>query len=186
MRFKMGLPIVLFAAFTLVAQAALAITSHHAAIASDSANQRDAEIIATLITVNNNEIMLAQEVIGKTKNKDVKQYAKMLKSAHKENLKKTLKVAKSTGLTPVVTVKVKNLQDHGKKKLATLKSLQGAALDKTYVDAMVKGHQAVLVLFDTNLLKNVNNPKLKAHLNASRPHIQSHLQQGEMILKNLK
>lgn len=147
--------------------------------------QKNGEIIAVLITVDKNEIALAELALKKERTPAVKKYAQMLKRQHTQNLHEALKLSKKIGLAPVDTARVTSLQKEGVEGLATLSPLKGKDFDKAYIDAMVSGHTAVLKMIDKNLLKNVSNSSLKEFVIATRPHIVFHLQQGQIIQKAL-
>ena len=148
--------------------------------------QKDSEIIAILITVNKNEITAAKEALRKTATPAIKQYARMLKKEHTQNLNDTLKLSKKINLPPIVSATVISLKKEGSKELITLTSLKGKKFEEAYINAMIKGHTDVLQMFDDNLLKDVSNSSLKSHLQATRPHIESHLQQAQAIQKGFK
>ncbi len=147
--------------------------------------QKDGEIIAVLITVDKNEIALAKLALKKETTPAIKKYAQMLKTQHTQNLHEALKLSKKIGLAPVDTSTVTSLQKEGVKGMTTLSSLKGKDFDKAYIDAMVSGHTAVLKMIDDDLLKNVSNSSLKEFVIATRPHIEFHLQQGQIIQKEL-
>ncbi|MGC1181964.1 DUF4142 domain-containing protein [Legionella sp.] len=147
--------------------------------------QKDGEIIAILITVDKNEIALAKLALKKNTTPQIKNYAQMLKTQHTQNLNEALKLSKKIGLAPVDSSTVSFLQKEGVKGLATLSTLKSKDFDKAYINAMVSGHTAVLKMIDDNLLKNVSNSSLKEFVIATRPHIKFHLQQGQIIQKEL-
>jgi putative membrane protein len=148
--------------------------------------QKDGEIIAIVIAVNKNEIAAAKEALTKKTTPAIKRYAQMLKQQHTQNLNKILKLSKKIGVAPLETATAVSLQQDGAKELATLSSLKGKDFEKSYIDAMVNGHTHVLKLIDDDLLKNVSNPSLKKFLLATRPNIESHLQQGLALQKEME
>jgi len=147
--------------------------------------QKDGEIIAFLMTVDKNEIALAKLALTKETTPAIKKYAQMLQTQHTQNLHEALMLSKKINLAPVDTATVISLQKNGVNGLATLSHLKGKDFDKAYIDAMVSGHTAVLKMIDDNLLKNVSNSSLKEFVIATRPHIELHLQQGQIIQKEL-
>jgi putative membrane protein len=162
-----------------------AATSYAANPTNTKANQEDGEILAFLMTVDKNEIAIAKLALSKKTTPAIKKYAQMLKQQHTKNLNKALKVSKKTGIAPVSSAAVIALQKDGVKGLATLSPLQGKDFDKAFIDAMVAGHTDVLKVIDNDLLKNASNPAVKKLVVATRPHIAFHLQQGQMIQKQL-
>lgn len=149
-------------------------------------NQSDGEIIGVLVVLNKNEIAAAKQAMKKSKTSSVKQYASMLKNEHSKNLSDTLALSKKMGVNPVESATVITLKKEGKDEVMTLTTLNGQEFENAYINAMVKDHATALSTIDNNLLKNVSNPDLKAHLDATRTHIASHLEQGQNLQSTLK
>lgn len=154
------------------------------AIDSDQA-QQNGEILAILMTVDNNEIAIAKETLTKEMTPAIKKYAEMLEKQHTQNLNKAMEVSKKTGIAPVDTETVKSLQQDGAKGLATLSGLNGKEFDNAFINAMVSGHTAVLKMIDDTLLTNASNPAIKKFVQETRPHIAFHLKAGEVIQKDM-
>jgi len=167
----------LLAVFTLTSFAS-------AAPETKKASQKDEEIVAFLIVLNNNEIAAANKVSEKTVNKNVGSYARLMTKDHKQNLNETLKLSKKTQLQPLKTETVIALEQKGKDEIIVLSPLNNTAFEKAYIDAMVKGHAEALVVIDEKL-KVVTNPALKKHLTATRTHVVHHLEKAQAIQKSL-
>lgn len=174
------------AAYAPISTAALPFLSKQS-MSTESAAQKkkDGQIIAILVALNNNEIAGSQEALQKTSNHSVKRYASMLQREHTKNLNKTLKLSQELGIAPVPASTASTIQRDGKKEMKTLNALNGSNFDVTYINDMVRDHQAALNLIDNNLLKNVTNPVLKAQLERTRPHIAAHLEKAQKIQQQL-
>ena len=72
--------------------------SFAATLPSDTKSNVDQEIIATLIVLNNNEISAADLAPSKTSNKEVGEYARLMKKEHSKNLKQTMSISKKQNL----------------------------------------------------------------------------------------
>lgn len=155
-------------------------------VTSHAQMQKDGEIIAVLIAVDKNEIALAKEALKKQITPAIKQYARLLKRQHTQNLNETLRLSKKSGIAPIDTALVTVLQQDGAKGLVSLSTLNGIAFEKAYIHAMVKGHTQVLKIIDHDLLKHASNPLVKNLLLTTRPHIDAHLQAGKVIQKELR
>jgi putative membrane protein len=142
----------------------------------------DAEIVATVLAVDSNEIGAA-EVARKKKglNKEVEKYAKMLHEQHKEDAKKYHKFAKKEKLDMVQDQEVKDLRSKGSDEATALSSKDGKEFEKAYIDAMVQGHTEALETIDGKLIPNARNPELKKMLNETRGHVSAHLEQGKRL-----
>jgi hypothetical protein len=57
--------------------------------------------------------------------------------------------------------------------------------DKSYIDAQVKEHKAVVDLIDNQLAPNAKSSEVKALLQSLRPKIEGHLKQAQAIQKAL-
>lgn len=163
----------------------LALSCSLIAASADTATQKDGEIIALMVAVNNHEISAANEALNKTEQADIKEFAELLKNDHTRNLEKTMAISKEAQIAPFETESVVTLQNDGKNEIVSWTELQGADFNIAYINAMVKGHKKVLEIMDDYMLKNVNNQALKDHIMATRPHVQDHLQKAEAIQKKL-
>jgi putative membrane protein len=84
-------------------------------------------------------------------------------------------------VTPEDNPTSQSLKSDGDKNLAHLKTLEGAAFDKAYIDNEVTYHQAVIDAIDKTLIPSAQNAELKALLVKSRPAFVAHLEHAKMI-----
>ncbi len=140
----------------------------------------DAEILASVVAVDLNEIGAAAQAETKKLSQPVMDYARMLHRDHGMNLGQTLKLGQQISLTPVITSKVEDLQNKGAGELAGLVPLDGDRFERAYVDAMVKGHTEVLGMLDGDL-KTASNAALKTHLTATRAAVADHLAKAQAL-----
>jgi len=143
------------------------------------------EALAMLTAVNDHEIAAAEQARTKGVNGAVLEYADLLHEEHMQNLAETTEVASAAGSTspagttdtaPVVAQRMK-----GQDELKALDALEVEAYSKAYVDAMVKGHEAVLTLIDDRLLPAATDERVRMHLAATRGHIAMHLDEGKRL-----
>lgn len=81
---------------------------------------------------------------------DVEDFAEHLRKDHEKNLKDAMALAKKLNLTiSSAGEPVRMVREEGMKGMAKLKSASGMELERTYVNAMVNGHQQVLQIIDT-------------------------------------
>jgi putative membrane protein len=88
-------------------------------------------------------------------------------------------------VTPEPNPTSKSLQKGGDDNLAALKTLDGTAFDKAYVDHEVVYHQSVLDAMDKTLIPNARNAELKALLVKVRPAFVSHLEHARQLKTSL-
>jgi putative membrane protein len=79
----------------------------------------------------------------------------------------------------------KSLQKGGDDNLANLKTLDGAAFDKAYVDHEVAYHEAVISAMDKTLIPSAQNAELKALLVKVRPAFDAHLAHAKALQASL-
>lgn len=141
----------------------------------------DAEILAFVIAVDDNEVLAAGQAQKKKIRADVKAYAKMLHKEHGMNLGQTMMLGRSLEVKPIDTPAVDKFRVKGAGELAALVPLNGEAFAAAYLDAMVKGHSEVLDMIDSKLLPNADNAALKKHLMKTRKHVAAHLDQAKRL-----
>lgn len=126
---------------------------------SNTTNMQEAKevrIISSIEQIDQNEIKMADAILNKTTNSDVKEFANKMKSNHQENLKNAQDLAKSLNLTMTTSPKAVILEKKGEENLKALESKQGKELDIAFVNTMVKGHTDVLAMLDKHL-KNLSS-----------------------------
>ncbi len=149
--------------------------------AASGEKMADAEILATVVAVDLNEVLAAAEAQKKKMSQPAMDYAKMLHEQHGMNMDKTLKLGQQMGVTPVITPKVEKLQEKGAGELASIVLLNGDEFERAYIGAMVKGHTEALNTIDKELLKMAKNDALKKHLTETRTHIAAHLEKAQQL-----
>lgn len=151
----------------------------------EGADTADRQILGVLVALNKNEIAAGNYILNKKVDPQVKQYAHMMVKDHTQNLHQTLGFARKLG-QPLPSGDSKALQQQGQEELANLKTLKGKELESTYIDNMVKGHEAALQTIDDNLLKNVDSEKLKKQLEDTRTDVDHHLEVAKEIQNKLQ
>jgi putative membrane protein len=84
-------------------------------------------------------------------------------------------------VTPVDNATSQSLKAGGMENLQNLKTLNGAAFDKAYVDHEVAYHQQVIEAIDKTLIPSAQNTELKALLVSVRPAFVGHLEHAQRI-----
>jgi putative membrane protein len=134
----------------------------------------DADILGLLEAANDKEIEESKVAEERSKNADVKAFAKMMVDHHGDAKKK---VAALPGLPSAKTNDdAKKLRDDTRAAVDKLKSVADADFDATYVDLMVKDHEEALALVSDKLLPAAASADLKKALETDlRPTIEGHL-----------
>jgi putative membrane protein len=100
--------------------------------------------------------------------------------------KSATELAGKLKVTPEDNPTSQSLKSGGDKNLANLKTLQGAAFDKAYIDQEVAYHTQVLDALDKVLIPNASNAELKALLVKVRPAFVAHLEHAKHLQSTLK
>ena len=93
-------------------------------------------------------------------------------------------LSKKINVAPQACAKSMKLSAEGQAEMKKLAALNDKAFDKAYINAMVKDHKAALQLLQ-NSIKTSTNADLIAHLEATKNHVITHLQQAQEIQKTM-
>ena len=141
----------------------------------------DAEIVAVTSTANAGEIEMAELAKKTATNADVKNFAAMMITQHRDMETKGKALATKAKITPADNDASAALKTEVQTTITTLKTQKGKEFDKAYMEAQVKAHKEVLSVFDNRLLPNAQNGELKALLSDARTHVATHLAKAEEI-----
>jgi len=150
-----------------------------------AAAPNDAQIAAIVVTANQVDIDAGKYAEGHATSADVKKFAQQMVTDHTAVNKSATDLAGKLKLVPEDNATAQSLKKGGEDNVAHLKTLQGAALDKAYVDHEVAYHQAVIDALDKALIPNAKNAELKDLLQKSRPAFVAHLEHAKMIQGSL-
>jgi putative membrane protein len=152
-------------------------TRQHTASAQVSGPQ--ATFLKNVAQDNMAEIDMAALAESKSTRDDVKALAQRIRQDHIKAQQDLSKLAESTKVTlpTEVSAKQRAEADH-------LKSLNGAAFDRAYIDQMVVAHTNAVHTFQNN--ENDKNPDVAAFAKDTLPVLQGHLQQAQKIQSTMK
>ena len=170
-----------------IAETATSTTTGTVSTSTDltAAQKEDAQIINILRVINTNEINAGNEALKRTTNPAVRNFAQTMVTDHSENLRKVKTFSQKMNMLPLSSKKSTYLQNKGQEELQTLSTVSSATFDKTYIDAMVKGHEAALTVINKKLLPDVTNPQLKVLLTATAAKVSAHLTMAQAIQSQL-
>lgn len=148
--------------------------------AANTLSQADA--LAWLVAADEHEIAAADQALARNVTGKVRDYAQMMKTDHGKNLADTIKLGAAASTAPAV----KTLKDKGEADLRALDANAGAAYEKAYIDAMVRGHTDVLAMFDGTLLPAATDANVRQHFTTTRAAVARHLEKAKEIQAALK
>jgi len=134
----------------------------------------DGQILGVLDAANDKEIEESKVAMTRSKNAEVKAFAKMMVDHHTEAKKKGAKLAASS--PPAESDASKKLKTDTTGAVESLKSTADADFDRAYLDMMVADHKAVLELVDSKILPAAKAAELKTLVEKDlRPTVDGHL-----------
>lgn len=145
----------------------------------------DPQIAAIVVTANQVDIDAGKLAEGKTRSKEVKDFAKLMVTDHSGVNKAATELVQKLKVTPEDNPTAEDLKKGGDENLANLRKLRGAEFDKAYVGHEVAYHEAVLDALDKTLIPDANNEELKALLVKVRPAFVHHLEHAKQLQAKL-
>ncbi len=179
---KQNLTVLIFAIVTAAAATGAAQTGAQTTAATGPS---DAEIAHIVVTANSIDIEAGKLAQAKTKNKEVKAFAKLMVTDHSAVNKQAIDLAKKLKVTPQDNDTSKSLMNGAKENVAKLKVLKGAEFDKAYVDHEVAYHIAVAEAIDKTLIPSSKNEELKALIVKVRPAFMAHLEHAKHLQSSM-
>jgi putative membrane protein len=141
----------------------------------------DAQIASIVVTANQVDIDAGAFAASRSNNAEVKTFAKLMVTDHTAVNQSAIDLATRLKLTPQDNPTSQSLKAGGKENLAALNVLDGAALDRAYVDHEVAYHQQVIDALDKVLIPGATNKELKALLVKVRPAFVAHLEHAKHL-----
>lgn len=145
----------------------------------------DDQILYVLHAANLAEMDQARVAQKKAKNPRVKRFADMMIKHHGEADTKGNEVAKKIHASLAPSQTSNRLEADAKQFTTSITAEKEKAFDRTYIDAQVKEHRAVLESIDRELLPAVRGTEVKDLLQTVRAKVQGHLEEAEQIQKGL-
>jgi Predicted outer membrane protein len=127
------------------------------------------------------EIGYKDDVGATQANKDVLAFAQQMVTDHEAVQKSVIDLAGKLKLTPVENETSKSLKDKSVETTAKMKSLNGKAFDKFYVDNEVAYHKLVTDVISGLLIPSAQNPELKSAIEGAQPLFLGHLEHARNV-----
>jgi putative membrane protein len=162
-------------AMTLASSLALAPRGHAQAGPSDT------QIVGIVLAADDIDIKYGKLALAKSKDKHVREFAQQMITDHSAVQKSVQELAAKLGVTAQDSDTSNALKTQSQEITAKLKTLKGAAFDKTYIDNEVAYHKAVTDAVAGVLIPNANNAELKAALEGAQPLFLGHLEHARKV-----
>ena len=141
----------------------------------------DANIAAVVLAANDADISNGKQAQLKSKDADVKAFAKQMITDHTSTNDKAKALAQKLSLLPEENDTSRGIKASQDSIRASLKLASGAAFNKAYIDNEVSYHQTVLDAIDNTLIPSAQNAELKQLLTDTRPVVAEHLDHAKTI-----
>jgi putative membrane protein len=152
---------------------------------AQGAGPTDPQIAAIVVTANQVDIDAGKLAKSRSHKKEVKDFAQLMITDHSGVNKSAVDLVTKLHVTPESNPTSENLKQGGDQNLANLRTLNGHAFDKAYIDHEVAYHQAVLDAVDQTLIPSAKNAELKALLVKVRPAFVAHLAHAKELQASL-
>ena len=140
----------------------------------------DAEILALMIALDENEVHAAMTAEHKKVGEDTRAYARMLHQQHGKHIGATEQLGSKIGVTPLESPAVDDLHNQGADQLAKLVPLTGGEFEEKFAESMAAGHRDALKMID-DWMGKANHAALKEHLTETRRHLEAHMKEAERL-----
>lgn len=154
--------------------------------AQDAPKLNDAEIAHVGVTANQIDVNYAKIAEEKSQNKDIVNFAKTMARDHTSVIEQASALAGKLGVTPQDNDMSKSLIEGYEKTAKDLRSKNGKAFDKAYIDNEVAYHKAVIGAVKTVLIPQTQNAELKSFLEKIMPTLEAHLRHAEKVQSEFK
>ena len=141
----------------------------------------DPQIAHIAYTAGDLDIKAAKQALKKSKDKNVRAFAKDMVKDHTAVNDKALALVKKLNVTPEDNDTSKGLVKQADEKRAELAKLSGRAFDKAYIDNEVAYRKTVNDALANTLIPSAQNEELKSLLETGLKIFQGHQQHAEHL-----
>jgi putative membrane protein len=146
----------------------------------------DAQIAHIAYTAGLADIANARLALKKSRNQEVRAFAREMERDHKAVNDKALALVKKLKVEPQDNPVSRSLAKGQVDERAKLGKLKGRAFDKAYIDNEVAYHKAVNGALQSTLIPSAHNGELKSLLETGLKIFQGHQEHAEHIASELK
>lgn len=155
-------------------------------LAQENPKLTDEEVAHVAVVANQIDIAYADIAKEKSKDADILKFAETMKNDHNAVIKQASDLVKKMSVTPKENSVSQKLLSDAEQTKKTLRSKNGKAFSKAYIDNEVAYHQAVIEAVEGLLIPEADNAELKALLQNVVPALKTHLEHARMVQKMYK
>ena len=145
----------------------------------------DAQIASIVVTANQVDIDAGNLAESKGSNADIKAFGKQMVTDHTGVNKQAVALVTKLKVSPEDNATSQSLKKGGEDNVQNLKTLNGAAFDRAYIEHEVAYHEQVIDALDKTLVPSTQNAELKNLLVSVRPAFVAHLEHAKMVQAKL-
>jgi putative membrane protein len=144
------------------------------------------EIEGVLILADFVEIHTAAIVLKRSKNQAVLDYAHKMIDRHTDAFRNVARVARSLGEKPEASAVVRQMAQDARDLMRKLSKLEGAELDRAYIDSQIQMHQKLLDLLSGEIQPRKEVPEITTLIDEARQMASDHLKLAQTIREGLE
>ena len=141
--------------------ALMALTSGCATVGGFGGGGSDGEVAQVFMTANAGEVQTGQLATNEAQNASVRQFAQRMVAEHAATNQRTEAVLDDRNLAPVPTDASRALQQNTQATVEALRTYDGAAFDRAYMQSQVAMHEYTLNTLDDVLIPAAGNRDLE-------------------------
>ena len=146
----------------------------------------DPQIAHAAYTADELDIAYAKIALGKTKNAEVRRFARLMIKDHTAANKAALALVKKLGVTPQDNPFSQTLVSNGEAKKAELRGLSGAAFDQAYAQNEFAYHDVVVKTVAEQWIPTIQNGEFKKFMTDANEIFKVHLDHAKHMVDSLK
>lgn len=146
------------------------------ALAQKAAPMSDQDFLNTAAQTDMVEVHLGNLAQDSASSQAIKDYGRMLVGDHTQDYRALQTLAQQAGLTVPTAIDT----EHNKAMIGPMHVLKGQAFDHKYIQNMIAGHTAALVLYKKEA-HDAQNPAVRSYAEATLPTLQKHLDAARAI-----
>lgn len=146
----------------------------------------EGEIVAAVAAADRDEITLGSYAQSRASNLEVREFARMMVTAHTDASARMSAIAQRLNITPVEGAESRSLITEATATRRRLSRLRGAAFDRSYLDAEIASHSHLLDVIDRKLIPSARTADLRTALqNDTRPMVATHLAHARSLRERI-
>jgi putative membrane protein len=146
----------------------------------------DPEIVAITSEAHYAEIAMADIAKRNAVHRDVKNYAAMMLTHHRDGETKEKVVGQKAKIAPAENELSSQLESEMQSTITSLKNRSGGDFDRAYINSQIYAHQKLLDMLDAKLIPSAQNGELKSYLAQQRAQVAMHLAKAQEIKQKLR